>query len=120
MRDRALERAPLEPAHVRRVNRAEAEVYRRVGDGVSLVDSSDRVLGFDCGGSQWVYEVAHPAGTLGRPSFADLDFVEALLGEIEGADVAAPAPIEQVTSRVCLSSKKRHCWVYCTWQNGVL
>lgn len=28
---------------------------------------SDELLGFDCGGQQWVLETAFPAGTLAKP-----------------------------------------------------
>lgn len=60
------------------------------------VDWSDRVLGFECGGSQWVSEVALPAGTVGSPSGAGVEAVEAILADVvEGRALPAPAPIEQ-------------------------
>lgn len=40
-------------------------------------------------------EVALPAGTLSEPTLCDINFVEAILGEIETRGLAAPAPIEQ-------------------------
>ena len=33
----------------------------------SRVGWSDEILGFDCGGQQWVLETAFPAGTLDQP-----------------------------------------------------
>ncbi len=41
---------------------AEAEYWRR-SEGYR-VGWSDQLLGFDCGGQQWVLEVAFPTGTL--------------------------------------------------------
>lgn len=40
---------------------------------------ADELLGFDCGGQQWVLETAFPAGTLAQPSGADLAYMEDLL-----------------------------------------
>jgi len=40
---------------VEQVNKAEAEYWKRSG-GVRL-GWSDEILGFDCGGQQWVLEV---------------------------------------------------------------
>jgi L-galactono-1,4-lactone dehydrogenase len=54
-----------------------------------------QVLGFECGGSQWVNEVAMPAGTLDNPSMDDIACVEELLGLIESRRLPAPSPIEQ-------------------------
>lgn len=95
------------------------------------------MLGFDCGGQQWVLEMAfptgeaaiwtprppcylvmqplrpyvdlhgllplpvffyvtqHPAGTLERPTFADLAYMEQLLKQLEVSKIPAPSPIEQ-------------------------
>jgi L-galactono-1,4-lactone dehydrogenase len=94
LRDRLLAAAPLDAHHVRACNRAEAEFWRRA-QGVSNVDWSDRVLGFECGGQQWVNEVALPAGTLSAPSLKDIAFVESLLERLEALHTPAPAPIEQ-------------------------
>lgn len=94
LRDRLLAAAPLDARHVRACNRAEAEFWRRA-QGVSNVDWSDRVLGFECGGQQWVNEVALPAGTLSAPSLKDIAFVESLLERLEALHTPAPAPIEQ-------------------------
>eukprot|EP00887_Chlorella_sp_A99_P007279 scaffold2.g7279.t1 len=75
------------------VNAAEAEYWRRAA-GVR-VGWSDELLGFDCGGQQWVLETAFPAGTLETPDGAELRYVEDLLALVEARGVAAPAPIEQ-------------------------
>lgn len=55
------------------VNAAEAEFWRR-SQG-TRVEYSDRVLGFECGGQQWVNEVCFPAGTLREPNGRDLDYM---------------------------------------------
>ena len=93
LRDRLLALAPLDAGHVARVNAAEAEFWRRsAGERVA---PSEEVLGFDCGGQQWVLETAFPTGTLEAPSGADLDYMERLLNLIKERGIAAPAPIEQ-------------------------
>lgn len=56
---------------------------------------SDEILGFDCGGQQWVSETCFPAGTLANPSMKDLEFIEDLKQLIEKEAIPAPAPIEQ-------------------------
>lgn len=93
LRDLLLSLDPLNPHFVQRINKVEAEFWR-ANEGFR-VDTSDRILGFDCGGQQWVSEVAFPSGTLTRPSGADLAFMEELLGLIEEREIAAPCPIEQ-------------------------
>ena len=93
LRDRLLALAPLDAGHIARVNAAEAEFWRRSSG--ERVAPSDQVLGFDCGGQQWVLETAFPTGTLDAPSGADLDYMERLLDLIEERGIAAPAPIEQ-------------------------
>lgn len=60
LRGELLEKGPLDAAWVRKVNEAEAEHWRRSRG--FRVDWSDQVLGFDCGGQQWVLEVAFPTG----------------------------------------------------------
>jgi len=93
LRDALIAHDPLDPAWIRRVNKAEAEFWKRsagVREGWS-----DELLGFDCGGQQWVLEVAFPTGTLERPTMADLAYMEQLLKQIESSDIPAPAPIEQ-------------------------
>lgn len=55
------------------VNKAEAEFWRR-SQG-TRVDYSDKILGFECGGQQWVNEVSFPVGTLEEPNGKDLDYM---------------------------------------------
>jgi len=93
LRDLLLRDAVLDAEYVRSVNRAEAEFWKR-SEGYR-VDYSDRVLGFECGGQQWVWEVAFPTGSLANPTGSDLDYVEELMRGIEEMDLPAPAPIEQ-------------------------
>lgn len=52
-------------------------------------------MGFECGGSQWVFEMCFPTGTLAEPTHADLDFVRDLRDALKAANIPAPAPIEQ-------------------------
>eukprot|EP00854_Cymbomonas_tetramitiformis_P002218 gene2218-2928_t len=78
---------------VRRVNKAEAEFWK-LNEGVRI-DWSDRILGFECGGEQWVSEVAFPAGSLSDPNGADMMYLHELLELIEQHDLPAPSPIEQ-------------------------
>ena len=75
------------------VNRAEAEFWKR-SQGYR-VDWSDRLLGFECGGQQWVSEVAMPCGTIERPDGSEIRFMRELLALVEAAAIPAPAPIEQ-------------------------
>jgi len=93
LRDELLQLDPLSVAHVRRVNAAEAACWA-MSEGVR-VDWTDRVLGFECGGQQWVSEVAFPAGFVDRPSFSDLSYTKELLKLIEVNNIPAPAPLEQ-------------------------
>ena len=84
---------PLDKDHVIRINKAEAEYWKK-SEGYRM-GWSDELLGFDCGGQQWVSETCFPTGTLTKPSMKDLDYMEELLQLIEKEDVPAPAPIEQ-------------------------
>lgn len=93
LRDALLKENPLDLAHVKKINEAEAEFWRR-SQGIDVADSS-RKLNFECGGEQWVNECAFPAGTLKEPSGKDIDFMLDLLAMIESEGIPAPAPIEQ-------------------------
>ncbi|KAK3006911.1 hypothetical protein RJ639_017291 [Escallonia herrerae] len=93
LRDKLLALDPLNTDHVKKVNQAEAEFWRR-SEGYR-VGWSDEILGFDCGGQQWVSETCFPAGTLAKPSMKDLEFIERLVELIEKESIPAPAPIEQ-------------------------
>lgn len=79
--------------HVIKVNQAEAEFWRR-SEGYR-VGWSDEILGFDCGGQQWVSEICFPAGTLAKPNMKDIQYIEEVMQLIEKEQVPAPAPIEQ-------------------------
>lgn len=85
--------APTSVAHVRRVNVAEAEFWKR-SEGYRLA-SSDRILGFECGGQQWVFEVCHETGNNGQSTGLDMAFVTSVLDMIELAEIPAPGPVEQ-------------------------
>ncbi|KAL9336194.1 hypothetical protein Peur_070682 [Populus x canadensis] len=93
LRDKLLALDPLSKDHVVKINRAEAEFWRK-SEGYR-VGWSDEILGFDCGGQQWVSENCFPAGTLAKPSLKDLEFIEKLKQLIEKEEIPAPAPIEQ-------------------------
>mmetsp|Transcript_27300 Transcript_27300/g.73788 ORF Transcript_27300/g.73788 Transcript_27300/m.73788 type:complete len:638 (+) Transcript_27300:122-2035(+) len=95
LRDALLAMDPLNKGWVVEVNKAEAEYWKRSG-GVR-VGWSDEILGFDCGGQQWVLETALPVGKLDslKGSTKDIEYMEALLKEIKSNKVAAHSPIEQ-------------------------
>ncbi|KAI9082034.1 hypothetical protein K1719_035959 [Acacia pycnantha] len=93
LRDKLIALDPLNKNHIIKVNQAEAEFWRK-SEGYR-VGWSDEILGFDCGGQQWVSETCFPAGTLSKPSMKDLDYIEELKQLIEKEEIPAPAPIEQ-------------------------
>lgn len=93
MRDKLIALDPLNKDHIIKVNQAEAEFWRK-SEGYR-VGWSDEILGFDCGGQQWVSETCFPSGTLAKPSMRDLDYMEELKQLIETEGIPAPAPIEQ-------------------------
>ncbi|KAL7197550.1 hypothetical protein ACSBR2_020145 [Camellia fascicularis] len=93
LRDKLLALDPLNKNHIIKVNQAEAEFWRK-SEGYR-VGWSDEILGFDCGGQQWVSETCFPAGTLSKPSMKDLEYIEELMQLIDKEAIPAPAPIEQ-------------------------
>ena len=93
LRDELLKINPLDVEHIKRVNRAEAECWKNLQG--ERVEWSDRVLGFECGGQQWVSEVCFPAGAKGTPDGRDLEYAKHVLNLIEEHQIAAPAPLEQ-------------------------
>merc|ERR1740130_318318 len=93
LRDALLALDPLSKRHVVEINKAEADFWTR-SQG-SRMDWSDRLLGFECGGQQWVSEVAMPCGTIEQPSGSEIRFTRELLELIESSDIPAPAQIEQ-------------------------
>lgn len=93
LRDKLLALNPLNKDHVIKVNQAEAEFWRR-SEGYRL-GWSDEILGFDCGGQQWVSEICFPAGTLAKPNMKDIEYIEKVMQLIEKEHIPAPAPIEQ-------------------------
>lgn len=118
LRDALLAFDPLNMEHVKRVNKAEAEFWRR-SEGYQT-KPSDQLLQFDCGGQQWVWEVCFPTGTQENNSGNDMEFMEKLLAGIEEDNIPAPAPIEQRWSASSSSlmspayssdSKGLHSWV---------
>ncbi|CAN1256504.1 L-galactono-1,4-lactone dehydrogenase, mitochondrial, partial [Linum perenne] len=93
LRDKLIALDPLKKEHIVRVNHAEAEFWRK-SEGYR-VGWSDEILGFDCGGQQWVSETCFPAGSLAKPSMKDLEYIEELKRLIEKKRLPAPGPIEQ-------------------------
>eukprot|EP00775_Hariotina_reticulata_P014641 gene14641-14789_t len=61
LRDSLLVLDPLSKDWVVQVNQAEAEFWKRSAG--QRVGYADQILGFDCGGQQWVLEVAFPIGS---------------------------------------------------------
>ncbi|XP_075474722.1 L-galactono-1,4-lactone dehydrogenase, mitochondrial-like isoform X1 [Primulina tabacum] len=93
LRDKLLSLDPFNKEHVMKINQAEAEYWTKsVGYRVGW---SDEILGFDCGGQQWVSEICFPVGTLKKPNMRDLEYIEQLMQLIERENIPAPAPIEQ-------------------------
>jgi len=84
---------PTSIDHIRRVHEVEIEFWKHSQD--TRVDSSDKILGFDCGGHQWVCEVAFPCGTLPEPNLKDIQYIERLIDLIEKNQLTAHFPIEQ-------------------------
>ena len=93
IRDALLAINPLDVEHVKKCNKAEAEFWRR-SEGYQI-KPSDKLLQFDCGGEQWVWEVCFPTGTYEDKNTNDIDFMEELLAGIESRGIAAHSPIEQ-------------------------
>jgi len=93
LRDKLIDVAPLDTEHIKSLNQAEAQFWE-LSQG-TRVGRSDEILGFDCGGQQWVLEMAFPTGTLESPTYSDLDFIMELKSKLETANIPAPAPIEQ-------------------------
>ena len=93
LRTLLLEDNALDVEYVKEVNKAEAEFWKR-SEGYR-VGFSDEILQFDCGGQQWVLEMAFPVGPISRPSQQDIHVMRKLLKEIEANSIPAPAPIEQ-------------------------
>ncbi len=99
LRDELLDISPLDLELVKRINKAEAAFWADSA-GVRIEDSTN-ILGFDCGGEQWVYEVCLPMGTLKQQPKGccspgkDVEFVRKLLAIVEENGIAAPSPIEQ-------------------------
>ncbi|KZV38326.1 L-galactono-1,4-lactone dehydrogenase, mitochondrial [Dorcoceras hygrometricum] len=93
LREKLLALDPFNKEHVMKVNQAEAEYWTK-SEGYR-VGWSDEILGFDCGGQQWVSEICFPVGTLKKPNMRDLEFIEQLLELIEKENIPAHAPIEQ-------------------------
>ena len=92
LRDELLALDPLNAAWVKQVNIAEAEYWKKSG-GIR-VDWSDRILQFDCGGQQWVSEIAFPVPETIQ-DLVDVTYVEDVIDIIESKSIPAPCPIEQ-------------------------
>lgn len=93
LRDVLIAVDPLNREHILRINKAEAE-YWKCSEGYRT-GWSDEILGFDCGGQQWVSEIAFPVGTLKAPDMNDVKYLEDVLKLIRDKGIPAPAPIEQ-------------------------
>jgi L-galactono-1,4-lactone dehydrogenase len=92
LRDELLELDPLNVSRIKSLNQAESKFWE-LSTG-SRVDDSTNILGFDCGGEQFVYEICFPIGTLKEKSMKDIEFMNKLLHLIEINQIPAPCPIE--------------------------
>jgi L-galactono-1,4-lactone dehydrogenase len=93
LRDVILDYAPLDLAAVKRANKAEAQFWT-LSSGYRA-DISTNILGFDCGGQQWVLEVCVPLSNAPSGSNKDLMLVKRILQRIEERNIPAHTPIEQ-------------------------
>lgn len=93
LRDQLVAHDPLNVEYIKRVNEAEAQFWQNSAG--TRVDDSTNILGFDCGGEQWVFEVCFNIGKLSQKSGKDVKFVQKLLSIIENEKISAPSPIEQ-------------------------
>lgn len=91
---------PLDAEWLKKINNAETAFWRK-SEGVRI-GWPDQILQFDCGGQQWVNEIAFPVmkGSKGAP---DVRYVLNLLQLIEDEKIPAPCPIEQRWSAPSLS-----------------
>ena len=93
LRDQLLAHDPLSVELVKKINLTESVFWERSA-GFNA-DDSTKILGFDCGGEQWVLEVCFPIGSIAERSGKDLQFVQKLVKLIEDNQLPAPCPIEQ-------------------------
>jgi len=93
LREKCLVMDTLNAQHVAQVNQTEAEFWH-LSEG-ERIDDSTAILGFECGGSQWVLENCFPCGTIDKPSLADIDYMVEMKETIEREGIAAASPIEQ-------------------------
>ncbi|KAL3675189.1 hypothetical protein R1sor_025137 [Riccia sorocarpa] len=93
LRDILISLDPLNKEHIVNINKIEAK-YWKLSEGYRT-GYTDEILGFDCGGQQWVSEVAFPVGTLRKPDLNDVKYMEEVLKLIQEKKIPAPAPIEQ-------------------------
>lgn len=100
LRDELIMLDPLNAEWIKKVNSVEATFWRR-SQG-TCVDWSDRILQFDCGGQQWVNEVAFPVSKRSKGT-PDVQFMYDFLQLIEEEKLPAPSPIEQRWSAPSLS-----------------
>ena len=109
LRDKLLALDPLDKDHVMKINKAEAEYWKK-SDGYRM-GWSDEILGFDCGGKQWVSRNCFCTGIVAKPSMKDLDYIEKVLHLIEKEEIPRPGPIEQhwtVRSKIPMSPSSSH------------
>ncbi len=94
---------PTSASHVASVNRQLAKTWMHTLGMTEnkdpetpqvRVDYSDAILGFDCGGQQWVSEVAFPIQQHSK-SDVSVDYMMDLLQLIETNNIAAHEPLEQ-------------------------
>eukprot|EP01061_Rhynchopus_euleeides_P022483 TRINITY_DN3664_c0_g3_i1.p1 TRINITY_DN3664_c0_g3~~TRINITY_DN3664_c0_g3_i1.p1 ORF type:complete len:427 (+),score=158.26 TRINITY_DN3664_c0_g3_i1:57-1283(+) len=82
----------LDPEAVSSLNGVELEFWRKA-QGSRIADSLD-VLGFDCGGQQWVFETCFPNGTVGKPAGNDTGYLRDLMQLVKQRGMPLPSPIE--------------------------
>lgn len=114
IRDRLYDIDPTNHKHVAIVNSIEAKYYASLRG--YRIDTSTQLLSFNCGGPQWVLEVAFPIGSLEKKTGKDLEFTRKLIKKIEELKLPAHSPIEQ---RWSCSSTSKMSPVYSTNKNEI-
>lgn len=94
LRDHLLALDPLNSSWVQKVNKSEANFWRQ-SKGIRI-DWSDQILQFDCGGQQWVSEIAFPVQSREEEgNNDDINYMLDLLKIIDNENIPAHSPIEQ-------------------------
>lgn len=93
LRGQLLELDPLNTEYIKAINKAEAEYWKKSQS--TRTDDSVKILGFDCGGEQYVMEFCCPLGHIDEENTKDISFASEIIAAIEKENLPAASPIEQ-------------------------